>query len=486
MLLLIFIFGVLCSSGLGQDIRRCSKIVSEDSPEDIEVHCSCMEQLIETDCPKNILKLDWNTLQTYVGVKKLVFDHANVIFESTTEKMTNCSVIELIFYNSYFINISANAFKGLKIIDTIRIVRSEIESIDAKAFSELHHLKTIEIANSTINIVKSDAFFDLPRIEELAFVSTNISILETNAIHIMNSTNPSKTECATLIRSRTSAAHFMNDVVGRSLSHIGSVTLPTHGSKLIFFNSKIGLLNSKSISTNNFAYIIFGRNIVDELESKAINSVIKNDCDIAAILFVGNFFREVKPQAFIDITGSETHPFNTVLSMVDNIFNNVGPMGFLLDPKIKTSFIRDNHFTCSHCNQFMWLLSNEKYEPQIRLERELVETSRCIDKKDLVTFLKGCPDDGYTLITEIPGESTQDFTGIPSEAESMTTQEISSSYTNSPITPTDGYLKSHPSKSNVIRLSLILILFQAILNCVLFLEGIQKKFFKLLYKTTLT
>ncbi|CAL4132460.1 unnamed protein product, partial [Meganyctiphanes norvegica] len=144
-------------------------------------HTGCIES--------DALWIHWNELEsslspqsiTFVGVSlKLTGQTRDEEFISTVKKLT--------FKNSNFMNISIDAFKGLKALEELRFFDSIIIEIQENAVRNHDNLKVFEIVKSRIGIINQNSFNDLPAIEDFAITQSTVKEIQSLGININKNT----------------------------------------------------------------------------------------------------------------------------------------------------------------------------------------------------------------------------------------------------------------------------------------------------------
>lgn len=407
LLAVIVISLAVIGSTMGQRIESCDVQRSIINNNKVDVHCDCMQRLNQmslaisrltinqTGCSDTGLELGWPALETQVAPEVLILVGAQIFFSPHSSEEWNSSIKYLEFIDSEFKEIPADVFKGLDLLEEVRLIGSAVETIQSDAFRGLDRLKLVEIANSTITIIEDHAFNNLPVLEDLAIVYSSIGSIESGAISLIPTETTVRKQCADIARSISEPTEMFEGIMGRELTTIGNLSLPEYGSRLLLYKNNIMSINSKAINSNTLGFLIVGGNHIMNVEQEAFNMELYNECEISAALFVGNTIDTLSSLAFMGLRGKDGVSYQTFIALANNKFFTVFEKGFRLSENIVIFAVEENRFSCD-CDNFGWILSNPNSQIQRELEKELVLKAKCLDGTNLISFTSSCTDHGKT------------------------------------------------------------------------------------------
>lgn len=338
----------------------------------------------------------------------------------------NSAITRIDFERCTFENIPKNAFAGLKLLTELRFNNNYIERFDTDSVSDLPNLSTLEIFDSDIIDINSQAFNNLPNLFELAIVRSNISVIHTNALHNLRVPGlPVSNDCPEIdIRINSPRdSRMMSDVMNRRLESAQNLPLPDVGARVHIYQSNISNIATGAFKTDLVSFFIFYDNKVKYLASKAFELMMSNQCEISAMMLVGNYFNSIQAGALAFSQGQQDASHATYFVMSNNTFEYVSQNGFLIHPLMEIFSIADNKFVCE-CSYFDWLSktsANTRYE---NLLRDIEETSTChTNTISVETFYDYCPK--VEISTEYP-MTMPDFIDMKTEVNPPESDSMSS------------------------------------------------------------
>ena len=357
--------------------------------------------------PINILKIDlsdctwnetgrgisWQGLDMAYQPRAIELVKVEVFFSEPSPEPWDSSIRQITFRDCFIPNVTADAFKGLTILEEIHVFSSFINSIMSDGFSHLPMLRTLEFASTYIGEIQENAVNNLPAIKDIAFTQCHVEVIKRNAINnVKLPTLPSSNDCPEIdVRISRAELANMNEWTARMLQSTENLPLPKFGARLLFLHSSIGTLFTNSITSDLFAFAILGGNTITHFGERALNLQLSNQCEISALMFSSNKFVNLHEGALASATGLSAVPHATYLVLTNNTFENVDPNGFIIHPTIKIFKMENNFFSCD-CNLLSWIYEEDTTTTQTELENQLLRFSQCnATGLNLSEFVSTCP-----------------------------------------------------------------------------------------------
>ncbi|XP_018011882.1 uncharacterized protein LOC108669104 [Hyalella azteca] len=397
-------FASLTSEILCQGNENCSATPSRRNPGSMDIMCTCMQSLQQRVQNVDALTIDrsgcevvsaldisWNLLEHGIGPRTVTFIGAQIILTNPPNQSWNTSISRITFERCLFDSIPPKSFEGLSRLTELRFINNYIGNVSSYSISGLPNLRTVEFADSDIVNIHTSAISDLPALFEMAFVRTSISSLADGAVKIIRTPQlPANNDCPK-IDIRIPPSDRMSDVMARSLESVDNLPLPEIGARLHFYFCNITALHPKAISSDWFSFVIFYGNRVSTFGTGAFQLTMDNQCEISAVMLVGNYFKSIQLGAVASIQKKQQANRPSYLVLTNNTFEFVAAKGFVIHPSIEVYSVADNKFVCE-CPNFAWLMSNSETPRQQEIERNLKASATCnYNSISVTTFTDSCP-----------------------------------------------------------------------------------------------
>ncbi|XP_050689495.1 uncharacterized protein LOC126981898 [Eriocheir sinensis] len=441
----------------GQRTKKCDMKPSVDSPDKMDVHCNCMQRLEKVDvavasltinqtgCARARLELSWPTLEAEVGPELLVLEGARVTFaEDGAAAPWQPSITAITFINCNFLEVPSHAFRGLQLLEKVRLVGGAAGAVRGGAFSDLPLLRVVEVANASLALVESGAWARLPALTHLALWHSSLGELKPHAVNLSRGSGGpvghSNEACGEVREVDDDRDRVLDVLSGRSgPGDDKNLSLPQFGTQLLLFHNHIEVLGPQAITGDAFGFLIMGSNEVGHVGGAALDLALNNPCEISAAMLVDNTLGRLEDGALEGLRGWPGAPRHTFLALTNNTFSSVAPRAFTLHRDVHVFSAGQNRFRC-RCQDLLWAMPAAA-EGRRDLQEALLGKGLCQDGTNLAAFTAACtkilrPPSPSIIPPPPPTTAPHDHTTPAlSPSSSPTTTQPSSHFPSPSTTP---------------------------------------------------